>query len=294
MKIIKAPDKLFKDLKKFKISGKSIGFVPTMGALHAGHLSLIAQARKENKIVVVSIFVNPKQFGPQEDLKVYPRPLKKDLLLCKKEKVDYVFLPGANALYAEGFSTYVDVEGLSAVLCGKSRPGHFRGVATIVTKLFNLVQPDVAYFGQKDAQQASIIKKMTKDLNFPVKIKIMPTLREKDGLAMSSRNAYLGKQERKDALVLSRALNLAKVLIRGGAKDTVRIISRMKQLISKNKNAKLDYIAIVDSENLKPLKIISGNYLIALALNIKKVRLIDNFQGRFSTQSKSVPNMGTL
>jgi pantoate--beta-alanine ligase len=293
MKIIKAPDILFKNIKKLKASGKSVGFVPTMGALHEGHLSLIRQARKENKIVVVSVFVNPSQFAPSEDLKKYPRPLKKDLVLVRKEKVDFVFLPGTKAIYPEGFSTYVNVSGLSETLCGKSRPTHFRGVATIVLKLFNIIQPDAAYFGQKDAQQAIIIRRMAEDLNVPVKIKVMPTIRANDGLALSSRNSYLNKQERIDALVLSRALNLAKLLIKGGAKNSGRIISRMKQLINQKKSAKIDYIAVVDPADLKPLKQISGNCLVALAVRIGKARLVDNFQGRFSTQSKSVPIKGT-
>ena len=276
MKIIKAPEELFKELKKYKISGKPIGFVPTMGALHEGHLSLIRQARKDNKIVVVSIFVNPSQFGPKEDLKKYPRPLNKDLALCYKEKVDYIFLPSVKIMYPENFSTFVNVGGLSEVLCGASRPGHFRGVSTIVLKLFNIIQPDAAYFGQKDAQQAIIIKRMAKDLNLPVKIKVMPTIRDKDGLALSSRNIYLNKEERSDALVLARSLNLAKLLIKSEASDAARIISGMKRLIYKKKNAKIDYVTVVDLINLKPLKKVSGSCLIALAARIGKTRLIDN------------------
>jgi pantoate--beta-alanine ligase len=276
MKIIKAPEGLFKELKKYKISGKSVGFVPTMGALHEGHLSLIRQARKDNKIVVASIFVNPSQFGPKEDLKKYPRPLNKDLALCYKEKVDYVFLPSVKIMYPENFSTFVNVGGLSEVLCGASRPGHFRGVSTIVLKLFNIIHPDAAYFGQKDAQQAIIIKRMAEDLNLPVKIKVMPIIRDKDGLALSSRNIYLNAKERLDALVLARSLNLARLLIKGGARDAARIISRMKQLINQKKSAKIEYISIVDSANLKPLKQITGNCLIALAARIGKTRLIDN------------------
>lgn len=279
MKIIKSPEILFKNIKRLKLAGKSVGFVPTMGALHEGHLSLIRKARKVNKIVVVSIFVNPSQFAPREDLKKYPRPIKKDLLLARKEKVDYVFYPSAKTMYPDNFLTYVFVSGLSETLCGKSRPGHFRGVATIVLKLFNIIQPDAAYFGQKDAQQAVIIKKMAKDLNIPVKIKVMPTIRDKDGLALSSRNIYLNKEERLSALVLSRSLNLAKLLIKGGASDAAKIISRMKQLISQKKNASIDYVSIVDPESLQPLKKISGDYLIVLAIRIGKTRLIDNILG---------------
>ena len=282
MKIIKSPSALSENLKKFRLADKTIGFVPTMGALHAGHLSLIRQARKENNIVVASIFVNPAQFGPQEDLKNYPRPLGKDLALCRKEKVDFVFLPRAKEMYGKGFSTYVNVEGLNSVLCGKSRPGHFRGVATIVAKLLNLAQPDTVYLGQKDAQQAIIIKRMVRDLNIPVKIKVMPTLRQADGLALSSRNAYLNEKERMDALVLFRALNLAKLLIKSGAKSSSRVIDRMKRLIRKKKSARIDYVAIVDAESLKPMRKISGECLVALAVKIGRTRLIDNFQGNFS------------
>jgi pantoate--beta-alanine ligase len=251
-----------------------------MGALHAGHLSLIRQARKDNNTVVVSIFVNPAQFGPGEDLKSYPRPLSKDLAFCRKERVDFVFLPRAKDMYGEGFSTYVNVGGLSEALCGKSRPGHFRGVATIVAKLLNIVQPDVIYLGQKDAQQAIIIRRMVKDLNIPVKVRVMPTVRQEDGLALSSRNTYLNKKERMEALVLFRALSLALVLINSGARDAARVMSRMKQLIGKKKNARIDYLAIIDAENLKPVKKISGECLIALAVRIGKTRLIDNIMVR--------------
>ncbi|MFA5176773.1 MAG: pantoate--beta-alanine ligase [Candidatus Omnitrophota bacterium] len=276
MKIIKSPSELYNVLKKFKLAGKPIGFVPTMGALHAGHLSLIRQARKENTIVVVSIFVNPTQFGPKEDLKKYPRPLSKDLALCRKEKVDFVFLPRVKDIYGEDFSTYVNVEKLSGVLCGAARPGHFRGVATIVAKLLNIARPDVIYLGQKDAQQAVVIRKMVRDLNIPVKVKVMPTVREKDGLALSSRNAYLNRRERVEALVLFRALNLAKLLINSGAKNPSRVISRMRQLINRKKSARIDYIAIVGAQDLQPVKKISGECLIALAVHLGRTRLIDN------------------
>nr|MBP7836003.1 pantoate--beta-alanine ligase [Candidatus Omnitrophota bacterium] len=262
MKIIKSPAGLHNVLKKFKLSGKPIGFVPTMGALHAGHLSLIRRARKENTIAVVSIFVNPAQFGPKEDFKKYPRPLGKDLALCRKERVDFVFLPQVKDIYGEDFSTYINVEKLSGVLCGAARPGHFRGVATIVAKLLNIVQPDVVYLGQKDAQQAVVIRKMVRDLNIPVKVKTMPTIREKDGLALSSRNAYLNRKEKVEALVLFRALNLAKLLINSGAKDPSRVTSRMKQLINRKKSARLDYTAIVGAQDLQPVKKISGECLI--------------------------------
>jgi pantoate--beta-alanine ligase len=263
-------------LKKLKLKDRTIGFVPTMGALHEGHLSLIRKARRENDIVVVSIFVNPTQFGPKEDFKRYPRPIRKDIVSCRKEKVDFIFYPKVKDLYAQGFKTFVTVEQFSNILCGKSRAGHFRGVATVVTKLFNIVNPDIAYFGQKDAQQAIIIKRLVCDLNIPVKIKVMPIIREKDGLALSSRNIYLNQQERKDALVLSRSLNLAKDLLKEGERDAARIINSMRKLIKQRKPAKIDYISIVDPKDLKPVKRILNGCLIALAVWMGKTRLIDN------------------
>ena len=255
---------------------RSIGFVPTMGALHAGHFSLIKQARIENDIVVVSIFVNPTQFGPGEDFKKYPRTFKSDIESCRKLGVDFVFLPDKIDMYPKGYSTFVNVEGLSNVLCGRSRPGHFRGVATVVAKLLNIIQPGSLYLGQKDAQQAIIISRMVKDLNFPVKVKVLPTVRHKDGLALSSRNAFLNKNERNSAAVLFKALQLAEVLISGGQRDAARIKSRMKQLIEKNKQARIDYIAIVDPEQLIEVKKVKPGILIALAVKIGKTRLIDN------------------
>lgn len=276
MKVIRNIHQMYQFSRKAGLKGKTIGFVPTMGALHKGHLSLIRQAHQENDIVVVSIFVNPAQFGAKEDFKHYPRPIKKDISLCKEEGVDFIFYPTASRMYPDGFRTYVNVEELSDCLCGESRPGHFKGVATVVTKLFNIVLPDVAYFGQKDAQQAVIIKKMLYDLNMPVKIKVLPTVREKDGLALSSRNVYLNERERKDAVVLFNSLNLARDLINRGVRDTAKIIGLMKQLIYKKKSAKIDYISIVDTDNLKPLKKISAKALVALAVWIGKMRLIDN------------------
>lgn len=276
MKIIKKVDEASKAVRKRKEKGKSVGFVPTMGALHEGHLSLIRRARSENGFVVVSIFVNPAQFGPKEDLKRYPKPVKNDISLCKKEGVDLIFYPEVKQMYPEGYKTYIEVKELSDLLCGKPRPGHFKGVATVVTKLFNIIQPDTAYFGQKDGQQAAVIKKMASDLNMPVKIKVMPIVREKDGLAMSSRNVYLSTKERKDAVVLFNSLNLAKVLIKNGQMNTDTIILRMKQLIGKKKSAKIDYIDIVDPNTLKRIPKIKGSCFIVLAVWIGKTRLIDN------------------
>jgi len=276
MKFIPDLGKLSIATEKIRRLKRSIGFVPTMGALHAGHSSLIKQARKENNIVVVSIFVNPAQFVPGEDFKKYPRYLKQDVDFCRQLGVDFVFLPDTKDMYPKGYSTFVNVEDLSDLLCGVSRPGHFCGVATVVAKLLNIVQPDTLYLGQKDAQQAIIISRMVKDLNFSVKVKVLPIVREKDGLALSSRNAYLSKNERSGAVVLFKALQLAEALICNGQRDAARIISRMKQLIEKNKQAKIGYIAIIDPQQLRAVKKVKPGSLIALAVKIGKTRLIDN------------------
>ena len=276
MKIIRSPREMNLLCRALKDKRKTIGFVPTMGALHSGHLGLIRSARRVNDIVVVSIFVNPAQFAPKADFKRYPRKPKEDYLFCRKAGVDIIFAPRVEAIYPAGYKTYVYVEGLSGKLCGESRPGHFRGVATVVTKLFNIVSPDRAYFGQKDAQQAIIIKKMARDLNMPLSIKMVPTARYSDGLALSSRNIYLSPGERIDAAALFQALSLAKGLVKMGLVDTPRIISRMSELISKKKNARIEYISIVDQEGLGPIKKITNGSLIALAVWIGKTRLIDN------------------
>ncbi|MDD5006013.1 MAG: pantoate--beta-alanine ligase [Candidatus Omnitrophica bacterium] len=275
MKIISSPQLLQEEIIKLKRKGNTIGFVPTMGYLHDGHLSLIRRARKDCDVVVVSIFVNPLQFGPREDLKKYPRNFKKDSALCKKY-TDILFYPNVREMYPDDFLTEIEVNKLSNVLCGASRPGHFKGVATVVNKLFNIIFPDMAYFGQKDAQQAVIIKKMVKDLNIPADIKVMPTVREKDGLAMSSRNSYLSRQERGDAAVLYRSLILAKNMVKKGATDSNKIISKMRNLILNKKSAKIDYISIVNPETLDPLKKMNKQALVLLAVFVGKTRLIDN------------------
>lgn len=276
MKLIRKIKQMSLFSREAMLRGKTIGIVPTMGALHEGHLSLIRCARKENDIVVLSIFVNPIQFGPKEDLRKYSRDLKRDALLSKKEGVDIIFCPNTKEMYPDNYKTYVAVEGLSDKLCGKFRPGHFKGVVTVVIKLFNIVSPDIAYFGQKDAQQSIIIQKMVRNLNLWVKIKVIPTIREIDGLAMSSRNAYLSPLERKEAVVLYLALRLAKKLIKQGNKNSADIIRKMKQMIEKKKAAKVQYIALVDLPGLKPKNIIKGNILIALAVWVGETRLIDN------------------
>ncbi len=276
MRIIRSPKQMSEICRQLKRKGFSIGFVPTMGVLHEGHFSLVREALRENNRVVVSIFVNSLQFAPREDFLRYPRALKKDAAACRKEKVDFIFYPSVEQMYAQGFKTRVTVADLGDVLCGKSRPGHFQGVATVVLKLFNIVQPDKAYFGQKDAQQGLVIRRMAKDLNVPVGIKIMPIVRHCDGLAMSSRNQYLGPEERKDAAVLYLALKKAKDLIGRGIRDSRSIIKEIKRLIADKKPRKIDYISIVNLDNLEPLGIIKDKALLALAVWFGKTRLIDN------------------
>ena len=276
MRTIKSISTLQKILYRARSQNKKIGFVPTMGALHEGHLSLIRKCRRQNDVAVLSIFVNPKQFGPREDFSKYPRDLKRDEMFAKKEKVDIIFYPSVDVVYPNGYLTYVEVETVSRILCGKFRPGHFKGVTTIVSKLLNLIQPDVLYLGQKDAQQAVIIQKMIHDLHFPVQVKICPTIREKDGLAMSSRNKYLKQQERHQALKIYRSLRLAKQEIRRGERNPKRIIQRMCRCIGKARNIKMEYIECVEARSLKPLSRLHGKVLIALAVHIGKTRLIDN------------------
>lgn len=265
-----------KIVQRLKLRNKTIGFVPTMGALHEGHLSLIRRARRENDFVMVSIFVNPIQFGAREDFSRYPRPIKQDISLCQKENVDFLFYPARKEMYPLGFKTYVVVEQLGDVLCGASRRGHFRGVATVVTKFFNILQPARAYFGQKDAQQAIIIQRMAEDLNMPIKIRVMPIVRQRSGLALSSRNIYLNDEETERALSLSQALKLAKRLIKSGEKNSKSIIDKMTEFLRSERNLKIEYISIVDLDNLKPVEKIIKNCLIALAVHIGKTRIIDN------------------
>lgn len=262
--------------KKTKL-GKIVGFVPTMGALHKGHLSLVKRARKECDFLIVSIFINPTQFGSGEDYERYPRNLAKDKRQLKNEGIDLLFLPKVSTMYSpDGVSVYAYENDLSRVLCGKSRPGHFKGVCTILVKLFNIVKPDIAYFGQKDYQQTLIVKKLVKDFHFPIKIRVLPIIRDQDNIAGSSRNAYLRGQARKSSRCLYQALRLAKELINSGEKDPKRVISRMKQLVKSTELARIDYVEMVDPDNLKKVKKIRGKVLIALAVYIKKVRLIDN------------------
>jgi len=277
MVITASIEKVRKISRKETKLGKIIGFVPTMGALHKGHLSLVRKARKECDFLIASIFINPAQFGVREDYQRYPRNFSKDKKQLKAEGVDLLFSPGAKTMYpSSGASVYAYENNLSSRLCGKSRPGHFKGVCTILVKLFNILRPGIAYFGQKDYQQTLIVKKLVKDLNFPIRIRVLPIIREIDNLAMSSRNAYLKGQARASSRCLYQALALAKELIKSGQRDSKRVISQMKQLVKSRELARIDYIEIVDAENLRRVNRIKGKVLIALAVYIGKVRLIDN------------------
>ena len=256
--------------------GRRVGFVPTMGALHEGHLSLVRAARAQCHSVVVSIFVNPLQFGPTEDLAKYPRTLARDCELLEHENVDILFTPSVEDMYPKNAVTYVTVEGMSEKLCGRSRPTHFRGVTTVVAKLFHIVEPELAFFGQKDAAQCAIIRRMVRDLNFPVEIVVGPIVREPDGLAMSSRNAYLSLQDRKSALVLYRALNEVKKGFDQGERNAGKLVAAGKQVLSQEPGARLDYLEIVDPESLDPIANIGSEALVAVAAFLGGTRLIDN------------------
>ena len=275
MKIVRKIDDLRLALDKNKKANQSIGLVPTMGYLHEGHASLIRRARKENDIVVVSDFVNPIQFGANEDLNTYPRDLEADSKLCEDIGVDYIFAPDPSEMYQDR-KAFVDIESMSDNLCGAKRPGHFRGVCTVCTKLFNITGANRAYFGQKDAQQVAIIKKVVKDLNIPIEIIACPIIREDDGLAMSSRNTYLSKEERKAALCLSKAIFKGEELAKSGA-SLKEVLDAMKDIISSEKLAKIDYISAVDLYTMEDAKDLDGDRLIAIAVYIGKTRLIDNF-----------------
>jgi pantoate--beta-alanine ligase len=277
LKTIAAISEIYSHLRAER-KGKTIGFVPTMGFLHEGHLSLIRKAKSDCDIVVVSIFVNPTQFGPHEDFNRYPRDIEHDAALAAEAGCDILFIPSAEELYPARFSSYVIVENLSSVLEGKFRPTHFKGVTTIVLKLFNIIQPDVAYFGQKDAQQSIIIKRMVADFNLPLHIEVVPTVREADGLAMSSRNVYLSAEERKNAVVLFQALELARKKITSGERTCSDILSSMGTLIQSKNPTAIDYVAIVDAQTLEPKLQLQENdtVLIPLAVRFGTTRLIDN------------------
>lgn len=277
MKIVNTINEVREAVKAWHKQGLTVGLVPTMGYLHEGHASLIARASKENDRVVVSDFVNPIQFAPNEDLASYPRDIDRDAKVCEENGADIIFHPTPEEMYHKDFSTFVDITGPSEELCGKSRPIHFRGVCTVVSKLFLIASPDRAYFGQKDAQQLAVIKRMVRDLNFDIEIVGCPIIREADGLAKSSRNTYLSPEERKAAVILHKALEKGKELVLNGEKSAKSVIDTVTQIINSEPLAKIDYVQVVDFPNIKVVEDINGDILTAVAVYIGKTRLIDNF-----------------
>ncbi len=275
MKEIHSPSQFQKEMNRRRLKGEKIGLVPTMGSLHEGHLSLVRKARRENDVVAVSIFVNPLQFGPAEDFRRYPRTRKKDSALLAGEKVNYLFTPTVRLLYPEGFESFVEVPRLSDRLCGRFRPGHFRGVATVVAKLFNVTRPHRAYFGAKDYQQAVMVKQLAKDLNFDIEIRLLPIVRDRDGLALSSRNQYLAAKERERALAIPRSLGWAKAQVRRGKRNLERlragIVRRLRGGLDR-----IDYVEFVHPETLEPVRNARGRFVAAVAGWVGKTRLIDN------------------
>ncbi len=276
MEVIEKISEMKKTARQLKEERKRIGFVPTMGYLHEGHLSLVRASKKEADITVVSIFVNPTQFGPKEDFDRYPRDLERDKSLLAKEGVDFLFHPTVEEMYPSNYRTYVEVIGLQDRLCGRSRPGHFRGVATVVLKLFNVVCPDLAYFGQKDAQQAVIIRRLVRDLNLDMEVRVMPIVRDADGLALSSRNTYLSPEERRASLALPRSLQAAARLLERGERKAEKVKEQIVKIISSEPKLRIDYVEVVDPEELRPLEEIGGASLIAAAVFCGQTRLIDN------------------
>jgi pantoate--beta-alanine ligase len=276
MDIVKTIDQLQSAIQKGRAEGKSIGFVPTMGALHKGHVSLIEAAVKKCDLVVVSIFVNPTQFGPSEDLDKYPRDPEGDAKICEQAGADMIFAPDVNEMYPDERIRWVEVEGLPDNLCGKSRPGHFKGVTTVCAKLFDIICPDTAFFGQKDAQQTVVIKRMVKDLEMALEIEVCPTIREESGLAISSRNQYLSESEKKEAALLYTALGKCKQMVGEGISDCSKLADAMRGVLAKSPNIDIEYISIVDIETLKDLDHIASMALVAMAVKIGATRLIDN------------------
>lgn len=279
MNIAETVQEVREQVKAWRKEGLSVGLVPTMGYLHEGHKSLIDKAVEDNDRVAVSVFVNPIQFGPSEDLASYPRDLDRDAKLCEDAGADLVFHPADDEMYFDDFCTYVDMDDLTKGLCGKTRPTHFRGVCTVVSKLFHIVAPDRAYFGQKDAQQLAVIRRMVRDLNFDLEIIGCPIVREADGLAKSSRNTYLNEAERAAAVVLHKGLNAGEELLKSGERNAVKIINTVREVIEREPLAKIDYVELVDWNTLKPVDTVQAEVLVAVAVYIGKTRLIDNFIG---------------
>jgi pantoate--beta-alanine ligase len=279
MQVVHTKARLRAVLEQARAGGRTVGFVPTMGYLHAGHAALIHRARQENDVVAVSVFVNPTQFGPSEDLAAYPRDAERDMTLMRAQGTDVAFFPSVEELYPDGYTTYVQVEGpMTQTLCGRSRPGHFRGVATIVTKLFHLVAPDRAYFGQKDCQQVAVIERMVRDLDFDLEIVACPTVREADGLALSSRNVYLSESQRAQAPRISQALYEAREMIQNGERRAAPLAERIKKIIVTIDSATIDYVSIAAARTLADLETLSGEVLIAVAVKVGRTRLIDNIR----------------
>lgn len=277
MKLVKTKQEVRNIVKEWKRQGLTVGLVPTMGYLHEGHASLIDASVKENDRTVVSVFVNPMQFSPNEDLESYPRDINRDSALCEEHGADLIFNPEPSEMYNDNFCSYVDMDVLTKELCGLSRPIHFRGVCTVVNKLFNIVTPDNAYFGEKDAQQLAVIKRMVTDLDMDIIIHGCPIIREADGLAKSSRNTYLSADERKAALILSKTITLGKDMVKNGEKDAEKIVNAMVKNIETEPMAKIDYVKIVDALTMQQIKTLDGPFLCAMAVYIGKTRLIDNF-----------------
>ena len=277
MQIVAAVEEVRKQVKTWRQEGLSVGLVPTMGYLHEGHKSLIDKAVEQNDRVVVSVFVNPIQFGPNEDLATYPRDLERDAALCENAGADLIFHPQPGDMYFDDFCTFIDMDDLTKGLCGKSRPTHFRGVCTVVGKLFNIVQPDRAYFGQKDAQQLAVIRRMVRDLNFDLEIIGCPIVREEDGLAKSSRNTYLSPEERQAAVVLHKGLTKGEEMIRAGETSADKVKKAIRDIIEAEPLAKIDYVEIVDFDNVQEKEVLDGQVLAAVAVYIGKTRQIDNF-----------------
>lgn len=277
MKIVKTVDEVRAQVKEWRKEGLSVGLVPTMGYLHEGHQSLIKKSVEQNDRTVVSVFVNPMQFGPTEDLESYPRDLEADARLVERTGGDLIFNPEPEEMYKDGFCSFVNMTGLPDALCGLTRPVHFKGVCTVVNKLFNIVKPDRAYFGEKDAQQLAIIMRMVKDLNMDIEIVGCPIIREADGLAKSSRNIYLTPEERKAAVILSKSVALGKKMVAEGEKDAKKIVTAMKELINSEPLATIDYVEMVDMDTMKAIDEVKGHVLCAMAVKFGKARLIDNF-----------------
>lgn len=277
MQIVKTVEDVRRQVKVWREQGLSVGLVPTMGYLHEGHKSLIDAAVQQNDRVVVSVFVNPIQFGPNEDLATYPRDLEHDAAICEEAGADLIFHPQPEEMYYDDFCTYIDMDNLTKGLCGKTRPTHFRGVCTVVGKLFHIVGPDRAYFGQKDAQQLAVIRRMVRDLNFPLQIVGCPIVREEDGLAKSSRNTYLSPEERKAAVILHKGLTKGEEMVKAGERDARKVKKAICDIIASEPLAKIDYVDIVDFDNIQEKEVLEGSVLAAVAVYIGKTRLIDNF-----------------